>query len=62
MTVQTQAERARGRAAAQEFARLPQLVGLHWFQYYDHPLEAVLMITRITTLAWWTCMTVRTRN
>jgi hypothetical protein len=39
MTVQTQAERARGAAAAaQEFARLPQLVGLHWFQYYDHPL------------------------
>ena len=38
MTVQTQAERARGAAAAaQEFARLPQLVGLHWFQYYDHP-------------------------
>ena len=39
MTVQTQAERARGAAAAaQEFAKLPQLVGLHWFQYYDHPL------------------------
>jgi hypothetical protein len=39
MTVQTQAERARGAAAAaQEFAKLPQLLGLHWFQYYDHPL------------------------
>ncbi len=39
MTVQTQAERARGAAAAaQEFAKLPLLVGLHWFQYYDHPL------------------------
>jgi len=39
MTVQTQAERARGAAAAaQWFAKLPQLVGLHWFQYYDHPL------------------------
>ena len=38
MTVQTQAERARGAmAAAQQFVQLPQLVGLHWFQYYDHP-------------------------
>jgi hypothetical protein len=39
MTVHTQAERARGAAAAaQWFVKLPQLVGLHWFQYYDHPL------------------------
>jgi len=38
MTVQTQTERARGAAAAaQQFARQPQVVGLHWFQYYDHP-------------------------
>jgi hypothetical protein len=39
MTVPTQAERAQGaRTAAQAFARLPQLLGVHWFQYYDHPL------------------------
>ena len=39
MTVQTQAERARGAAAAaQWFAKIPHLIGLHWFQYYDHPL------------------------
>lgn len=39
MTVQTQAERTRGAmTAAQRFANLPQLVGLHWFQYYDHPV------------------------
>jgi hypothetical protein len=38
MTVQTQAERARGAvAAAQGFARHPEIVGMHWFQYYDHP-------------------------
>lgn len=38
MTVPTQAERARGAAAAaQQFARHPQIVGIHWFQYYDHP-------------------------
>jgi hypothetical protein len=38
MTVQTQAERARGAiAAAQRLARHPQIVGMHWFQYYDHP-------------------------
>src|SRR5262245_11475487 len=38
MTVQTQAERARGAAvAARQFAQLPQIVGSHWFQYYDHP-------------------------
>jgi hypothetical protein len=24
-------------AAAQRFAREPQIVGMHWFQYYDHP-------------------------
>jgi hypothetical protein len=23
-------------AAAQRFARVPEIVGLHWFQYYDH--------------------------
>ena len=38
MTVATQAERARGAAAAAEgFARQPAVVGSHWFQYYDHP-------------------------
>ena len=38
MTVDTQAERAAGAAAATaNFARLPEVVGLHWFQYYDHP-------------------------
>ena len=38
MTVSTQAERARGAAAAaQHFAMHPQIVGSHWFQYYDHP-------------------------
>ena len=38
MTVQTQAERARGAAAAaQWFVKMPQIVGLHWFQYFDHP-------------------------
>jgi hypothetical protein len=38
MTVATQAERARGAtAAAQQFALNPHIVGLHWFQYYDHP-------------------------
>ena len=39
MTVETQAERARGAAAAaRNFARIPELLGLHWFQYYDYPL------------------------
>ena len=39
MTVATQAERARGAAAAaRNFAALPDLVGLDWFQYYDYPL------------------------
>jgi hypothetical protein len=38
MTVQTQAERARGAAvAAKQFARIPGVVGMHWFQYYDYP-------------------------
>src|SRR5205823_12982204 len=38
MTVDTQAERARGAAAATlNFARIPAIVGAHWFQYYDHP-------------------------
>lgn len=38
MTVATQAERARGAAAAaRNFARLPQTVGAHWFQYSDDP-------------------------
>ena len=38
MIVQTQAERARGAAAAaRNFARDPDVVGLHWFQYRDEP-------------------------
>ncbi len=38
MTVATQAERARGAAAAtRNFARVPAIVGSHWFQYFDHP-------------------------
>ncbi|HEY3910453.1 MAG TPA: hypothetical protein VGM07_11245 [Stellaceae bacterium] len=38
MTVDTQAERAAGAAAATEnFAAIPDIVGAHWFQYYDHP-------------------------
>jgi hypothetical protein len=38
MSVPTQDERARGAmAAAARFAREPQIVGMHWFQYYDHP-------------------------
>jgi hypothetical protein len=38
MTVATQAERARAAAAAVlNFARLPEIVGTHWFQYYDDP-------------------------
>ncbi len=38
MTVGTQAERAEGASAAiAEFARIPDLVGLHWFQYADNP-------------------------
>jgi hypothetical protein len=38
MTVQTQAERAAGAAAATaNFAAFPEIIGTHWFQYYDHP-------------------------
>src|SRR5207249_2568346 len=38
MTVATQAERARGAAAAAaRFGREPEIIGAHWFQYYDHP-------------------------
>jgi hypothetical protein len=38
MSVRTQAERTRGAMmAAERFAREPQIVGVHWFQYYDHP-------------------------
>jgi hypothetical protein len=38
MTVATQAERARGAAAAtRNFAAVPEVVGAQWFQYYDHP-------------------------
>jgi hypothetical protein len=37
MTVATQAERAAGAAAATRgFAAIPEVVGLHWFQHYDH--------------------------
>jgi hypothetical protein len=38
MTVATQTERARGAAAVvANFARLPEIIGSHWFQYYDDP-------------------------
>ena len=38
MTVETQAERAAGAAAATaNFAAIPTVIGSHWFQYYDHP-------------------------
>src|SRR5205823_1969416 len=38
MTVATQAERARGAAAAtRNFAANPDIIGAQWFQYYDHP-------------------------
>ena len=38
MTVATQEARAKGAAAATEaLAREPNVVGLHWFQLYDHP-------------------------
>ncbi len=38
MTVETQDERAAGAAAAtRAFAAIPEVVGAHWFQYYDHP-------------------------
>src|SRR5262249_10868948 len=37
MTVATQDERAAGAAAAvANFAAIPELVGAHWFMYYDH--------------------------
>lgn len=39
MTVETQAQRAAGAAAAASaFAARPEIVGLHWFQYYDYPV------------------------
>ncbi len=39
MTVDTQAQRAAGAAAsAKLFAGIPEIVGLHWFQYYDYPV------------------------
>lgn len=38
MTVETQAERAAGAAAsARLFAGIPEILGIHWFQYYDYP-------------------------
>jgi hypothetical protein len=38
MTVETQRERAAGAAAAAaNFARFTDIIGLHWFQYYDYP-------------------------
>jgi hypothetical protein len=38
MTVDTQEERAAGAAAAtRNFAAIPELIGMHWFQYYDDP-------------------------
>ncbi|HEX3881777.1 MAG TPA: hypothetical protein VHW66_03900 [Stellaceae bacterium] len=38
MTVETQAQRAAGAAAATDnFAEIPEVLGSHWFQYYDHP-------------------------
>lgn len=38
ITVPTQRERALGASrAAENFARNPQVVGIHWFQYWDHP-------------------------
>src|SRR6185437_10405823 len=39
MTVETQAQRAAGAAAsAKLFAGVPEIVGTHWFQYYDYPV------------------------
>ena len=39
MTVNTQAERASGvMNAIRNFARFPNVVGTHWFQYCDEPL------------------------
>ena len=38
MTVATQGDRAEGAAqAVAQFAQIPDLVGLHWFQYADNP-------------------------
>jgi hypothetical protein len=38
MTVATQSERAVGAATATlNFAAIPEVIGAHWFQYYDHP-------------------------
>jgi hypothetical protein len=38
MTVATQRERATGAAAAtRNFAAIPEVVGAHWFQYFDDP-------------------------
>jgi hypothetical protein len=38
MTVATQEERAIGAAAAtSNLAAIPEIVGIHWFQHYDHP-------------------------
>ena len=38
MTVRTQAERAAGAAqATRNFAADPAILGLHWFQWHDHP-------------------------
>jgi len=38
MTVATQEERAVGAAAATaNFAAIREVIGAHWFQYYDHP-------------------------
>ncbi len=40
MTVSTQSERARGVAnALRNFARFPNIVGVHWFQYADEPSD-----------------------
>ena len=39
MTVETQAQRAAGAAAsAKLFAGVPEILGTHWFQYYDYPV------------------------
>jgi hypothetical protein len=39
MTVETQAQRAAGAAAsAKLFAGVPEIIGTHWFQYYDYPV------------------------
>jgi hypothetical protein len=39
MTVETQAQRAAGAAtSAKLFAGVPEILGTHWFQYYDYPV------------------------